>query len=171
MRINNPVTKHRTDDWKISVKRVTEDEYPILSNLLQLHEYEGTWHTGNDTQDNGLFINPIHKEEYFHYHFIYVNDNLAGYVLTEHHGYHIFETLFIVLKYQNEEIEEDVAGILARMYPGQWKIFSWPMSDTEQEDMWVRFLKREVGETYSHSLDTDCNMAVMYFHTDDFINP
>lgn len=117
----------------IKIIKATEDQRPILANLLELYAYDFTEFFDFDIGDNGFYgyeklplfwIDP-NRYPYL----IYVKDKIAGLVMvqkgspiSDDHDIWDIAEFFIMKKYKRQGIGTAVAHQIWNRFTGKWQV-------------------------------------------------
>ncbi|WP_448267916.1 GNAT family N-acetyltransferase [Nostoc sp. DSM 114159] len=118
---------------KIKVVKATQQQKSVLCNLMELYQYDLSEIEAKDVDDCGLFgysyLDYYWTEPERHPFLIKVNDKLAGFVLINQHTYlhqnnnaKSIAEFFILNKYRNQGIGEQVATHIFNQFPGCWEV-------------------------------------------------
>ena len=105
----------------------------MLTQLLNLYDYDFTEYTNNDIKDNGYFYD--YGERFFsnynlHPFFIQVDGKLTGFVIVGDGGYkhlddenaHNINEFFVMKKYRRNGVGRFAAETVFNMYKGKWEV-------------------------------------------------
>ncbi|MDZ7955074.1 GNAT family N-acetyltransferase [Nostoc sp. DedQUE09] len=118
---------------KIEVVKAIQQHKSVLCNLMELYQYDLSEIEAKDVDDCGLFgylyLDYYWTEPERHPFLIKVDKKLAGFVLVNQHTYlhqdnnaKSIAEFFILKKYRNQGIGEQVATHIFNQFPGSWEV-------------------------------------------------
>ncbi len=118
---------------KIEVVKATQQQKSVLCNLMELYQYDLSEIEAKDVDVCGLFgyryLDLYWTEPERHPFLVKVDDKLAGFVLVNQHTYLYRDNdamsiaeFFILKKYRNQGIGEQVATQIFDQFPGSWEV-------------------------------------------------
>ncbi|MFN6463094.1 MAG: GNAT family N-acetyltransferase [Nostoc sp. DedVER02] len=118
---------------KIEVVKVTQQEKSVLCNLMELYQYDLSEIEAKDVDAYGLFgyqyLDYYWTESERYPFLVKVDHKLAGFVLVNQHTYLYQDNnamsiaeFFILKRYRNQGIGEQVATQIFDQFPGNWEV-------------------------------------------------
>ncbi|MBW4423802.1 MAG: GNAT family N-acetyltransferase [Nostoc desertorum CM1-VF14] len=118
---------------KIEVVKATQQQKPVLCNLMELYQYDLSEIEAKDVDIYGLFgyryLDYYWTEPERHPFLVKVDEKLAGFVLVNQHTYlhqdndaTSIAEFFILKKYRSQGIGEQVATHIFDQFPGNWEV-------------------------------------------------
>ncbi|MHC5765706.1 MAG: GNAT family N-acetyltransferase [Nostoc sp.] len=118
---------------KIEVVKATEQQKSVLSNLMELYQYDLSEIEAKDVDSCGLFgyryLDYYWIEPERHPFLVKVDEKLAGFVLVNQHIYlyqdnHAMSIaeFFILKKYRGQGIGKQLAIHIFNKFPGNWEV-------------------------------------------------
>lgn len=111
----------------LTLQKITEEEKPVLRNLMELYLYDYSEFSGEDIGKHGVYgygrLDHYWTDEGRHPLLIRVEEQLAGFVLVSQwpDGNHISE-FFVMRKYRRRGIGTNVARRVFALFPGRWEV-------------------------------------------------
>ncbi|AHF07392.1 GNAT family N-acetyltransferase [Desulfitobacterium metallireducens] len=117
----------------IALEAVSIEQKSVLRNLLELYIYDFTEFIPDDVDCHGLYgykyLDQYWTEEGRHPFFIYIDGNIAGFVLVRRYYvsdlndyiYSIAE-FFVMKKYRKQGVGREVAFRIFNMFSGVWEV-------------------------------------------------
>lgn len=117
----------------IDLREATEQQKPILANLLELYAYEFSEYWKFDIGDNGFYGYddlPLYWTDKNKFPYIvYINDKIAGFVLVQKGAPGVDDKdvwdiaeFFIMRKYRKQGIGAIIANTTWKLFKGKWQI-------------------------------------------------
>jgi predicted acetyltransferase len=138
---------------RIEILPASQDQMPILANLLQLYIHDFTEFVDLDTEPDGRFSYP-HLPCYWsepdrHPFLVKLKGKLAGFVLVKKESgsppFWDMAEFFILRKYRRQGIGTRVAQEVWGLFPGQWQVRVMS-SNTPGNHFWSRAVSGFTGE-------------------------
>ncbi|KRE45526.1 GNAT family N-acetyltransferase [Paenibacillus sp. Soil522] len=120
---------------EVTIVKIEENGLGSLNNLVELAAYDLSELSGNDINENGLFVTNFdsrnwYEDDNFHLYFIRVDGTLAGFViirmiLEENIVY--LNHFFILRKFRRQNIGKKAATEVFNLFAGNWRVsqFDW----------------------------------------------
>lgn len=117
----------------VTLKRVSEEDKSVLSNLMELYQYDLSRYDGSKPNRHGLFgyswLDSYWTEKRRHPFFIIVGGEKAGFILVNDfchlcepgEAYSIAE-FFVLGNYRRKGIGREAAVKVFRKFPGKWEV-------------------------------------------------
>jgi len=124
----------------IKIVEVSLDEKSILSQLIELYEYDFSEYNDRDVNSFGRYgykyLDHYWTDENRHPFFIIVNEQYAGFVLINDYCYlqssekaKSVAEFFIMRKYRRKGIGKVVATLIFDRFPGNWEVLQHGNND------------------------------------------
>lgn len=130
---NKTMGMNEVNTMHIEVSPATVLERPILRHLMELYQYDFSEFDGADTGPLGLYDYPYLDHYWVEPErspfLVRVDGNLAGFVLVARYNYltglkdtWVMAEFFIMRKYRNQGVGEQVACRIFDQFPGAWQV-------------------------------------------------
>lgn len=125
---------------QVSIVEVSLDEKSILSQLIELYEYDFSEFNDRDVNSHGRYgykyLDHYWTEENRHPFFVIVDQQYAGFVLVNDYCYlqsgkqaKSIAEFFIMRKYRRKGIGKVVAPLVFERFPGDWEVLQHGNND------------------------------------------
>lgn len=142
----------------VEVVPVLEEEKTILSQLIELYEYDFSEYENTDVNALGLYgysyLDYYWTEPKRYAYFIKVDGKLAGFVMVCGHCYVskdedtlFMAEFFVMRKYRKHGIGKMAAKKVLDLHKGKWELTVHPKNPVSIK-FWNRVIKNSVGDHY-----------------------
>ena len=140
------------------IKEVGIEDKQVLSNLLELYQYDFSEFDKADVNSHGLFgyryLDHYWTEPGRHPFFILIDGNLAGFVMVNDFCYlckpgeaKSISEFFVMKKYRRMGVGEGAARKVFNLFPGKWEICQHPENKPSME-FWEKVVSEITREDY-----------------------
>jgi predicted acetyltransferase len=150
-------------------------EKPVLENLMHLYLYDFTEFTGDDTDEQGRFIDE-HLEKYWiepnRFPLLFKFDgHYAGFALVRDvpdvatgEVIHIMSEFFVLRKYRGQNMGRLVATQIFNNIPGRWYV-AQEEKNIPAQIFWRKVIDEYTGGQYQEFVEDESNRPYQMFTT------
>ncbi len=150
---------------KVEIRPVSIEQSPVLFRLMQLYLHDLSEIEGTEINEEGLFeykyLDLYWQEEARRPFIIYVDGNLAGFVLVNAHVYleypdpvHSIAEFFVMRKYRRKGIGRGAAFQIFDKFPGYWEVREMGDNLVAQQ-FWRKVIGEYTQDNYSELPEGD----------------
>jgi predicted acetyltransferase len=150
---------------RIDIVAATEEDRPVLANLMQFYLYEFTGFKKWDVQDDGQFgdygLEGCWITDYRHPFLIRVEGKLAGFAIvddrshiTGERGIRDVAEFFVIRRYQQRGVGEYAARALFDRFSGRWEVRQVD-GNLQAQAFWRKVIDRYTGGKFEEMQRND----------------
>ncbi len=143
---------------QIRLKKVSIEDKQVLSNLLELYQYDFSEFDNEDLNEHGLYgykyLDHYWTEPGRHPFFIKVDNSIAGFILVNDFCYlcepgeaNSIAEFFVMKKYRRIGVGQHAAKIVFDLFPGKWEVVQHPENIPSME-FWERVVAELTRDEY-----------------------